>query len=42
MSAGREEIFGPVLCIKRVNSFAEGLKIMNAGRYANGSIISYS
>ena len=24
MSCGREEIFGPVLCIKRVNDFEEG------------------
>ncbi|OHD65795.1 MAG: methylmalonate-semialdehyde dehydrogenase (acylating) [Spirochaetes bacterium RBG_13_51_14] len=39
MSVGREEVFGPVLCIKRVNSFEEGLNIMNASRYANGSII---
>jgi malonate-semialdehyde dehydrogenase (acetylating)/methylmalonate-semialdehyde dehydrogenase len=39
MSVGREEIFGPVLCIKRVSSFEEGLKIMNASRFANGSVI---
>ena len=39
MSCGREEIFGPVVCVKRVNSFAEGLKIMNASRFANGSVI---
>lgn len=39
MSIGREEVFGPVLCIKRVNSFEEGLKIMNASRFANGSVI---
>ena len=39
MSVGREEIFGPVLCIKRVNSFEEGLKLMNASRFANGSVI---
>ena len=39
MSCGREEIFGPVLCIKRVNSFEEGLAIMNASRFANGSVI---
>jgi malonate-semialdehyde dehydrogenase (acetylating) / methylmalonate-semialdehyde dehydrogenase len=39
MTVGREEIFGPVLCIKRVNSFAEGLEIMNASRFANGSVI---
>lgn len=39
MSVGREEIFGPVVCIKRVNGFEEGLKIMNASRFANGSVI---
>jgi len=39
MSVGREEIFGPVVCIKRVEGFEEGLKIMNASRFANGSVI---
>jgi malonate-semialdehyde dehydrogenase (acetylating) / methylmalonate-semialdehyde dehydrogenase len=39
MAVGREEIFGPVLCFKRVNSFDEGLAIMNASRFANGSVI---
>jgi len=39
MSVGREEIFGPVLCIKRVNNFEEGLAIMNGSRFANGSVI---
>ena len=39
MSCGREEIFGPVLCIKRVDDFEQGLKIMNASRFANGSVI---
>lgn len=39
MSIGREEIFGPVLCIKRVDSFEEGLNIMNNSRFANGSVI---
>ena len=39
MSVGREEIFGPVLCIKRVDNFEEGLAIMNASRFANGSAI---
>jgi len=39
MSVGREEIFGPVLCIKRVDSFEEGLEVMNASRFANGSVI---
>ena len=39
MSVGDEEIFGPVLCIKRVKDFEEGLEIMNANRFANGSVI---
>lgn len=39
MSVGREEIFGPVLCIKRVECFEEGIAIMNASRFANGSVI---
>ena len=39
MSCGREEIFGPVLCIKRVDDFEQGLAIMNASRFANGSVI---
>ncbi len=36
---GDEEIFGPVTCIKRVKDFEEGLAIMNANRFANGSCI---
>ncbi len=39
MSVGREEIFGPVLCIKRVNDFEEGLAFINDSRFANGSVI---
>ena len=39
MSVGREEVFGPVLCIKRVDTFEEGLKIMNDNPFANGSVI---
>ena len=39
MSVGREEVFGPVLVIKRVDSFEEGIQIMNASRFANGSVI---
>ena len=39
MSIGTEEIFGPVLCIKRVKDFKEGLAVMNANPYANGSVI---
>lgn len=39
MSCGSEEIFGPVLCVKRVGSFEEGLQVMNNNRFANGSVI---
>jgi len=39
MSIGREEIFGPVLCVKRVENFEEGLTLMNNSRFANGSVI---
>lgn len=39
MSVGREEIFGPVLCIKRVEDFEEGITLMNNSRFANGSCI---
>lgn len=39
MEIGREEIFGPVLCIKRVKNFEEGLQVMNNSRFANGSVI---
>ncbi len=36
---GEEEIFGPVTSIKRVKDFEEGITIMNANRFANGSCI---
>ena len=39
MVIGKEEIFGPVLCVKRVKSFEEGLEIMNNNPFANGSVI---
>ena len=39
MSVGNEEIFGPVTCIKRVKKFEEGVELMNASRFANGSVI---
>lgn len=39
MSIGDREIFGPVLCIKRVKTFEEGLEIMNRNPFANGSVI---
>jgi len=39
MSVGESEIFGPVVAIKRVKNFEEGLKIMNGSPFANGSAI---
>ncbi|MDR2049732.1 MAG: aldehyde dehydrogenase family protein, partial [Treponema sp.] len=39
MTIGDSEVFGPVLCVKRVRDFAEGLEIMNANPFANGSVI---
>jgi malonate-semialdehyde dehydrogenase (acetylating)/methylmalonate-semialdehyde dehydrogenase len=39
MSVGNEEIFGPVTCIKRVKDFEEGIQVMNANQFANGSAI---
>ncbi len=39
MEIGDKEIFGPVTVIKRVKDFDEGLAIMNANPFANGSVI---
>jgi malonate-semialdehyde dehydrogenase (acetylating)/methylmalonate-semialdehyde dehydrogenase len=39
MSCGHEEAFGPVLFIKRVDDFEQGLAIMNNSRFANGSCV---
>lgn len=39
MTIGNYEIFGPVTLIKRVKDFEEGLSIMNANPFANGSVI---
>lgn len=39
MTVGTQEIFGPVLCVKRVKDFEEGLQIMNSNPFANGSVI---
>lgn len=35
----QEEIFGPVLCVVRVNSFEEGLSLINEHPYGNGTAI---
>ena len=39
MACGRDEVFGPVLYIKRVKSFDEGVEVINASEFANGSSI---
>jgi len=39
MDVGESEIFGPVLCVKRVKDFEEGLALMNRNPFANGSVI---
>ncbi|MGE5423571.1 MAG: CoA-acylating methylmalonate-semialdehyde dehydrogenase [Ignavibacteriales bacterium] len=39
MTIGESEIFGPVLCVKRVKDFEEGITLMNKSRFANGSVI---
>lgn len=39
MTVGDREIFGPVTVIKRVHDFEEGIEIMNANPFANGSCI---
>ena len=39
MTIGDEEIFGPVISVKRVRDFEHGLQVMNGNRFANGSVI---
>jgi malonate-semialdehyde dehydrogenase (acetylating)/methylmalonate-semialdehyde dehydrogenase len=39
MRIGIDEIFGPVLSVKRVKDFEDGLAVMNASEYGNGSSI---
>ena len=39
MTVGQDEIFGPVLCVKRCKDFEDGLRMMNDNRFANGSVI---
>ncbi|WP_327269491.1 CoA-acylating methylmalonate-semialdehyde dehydrogenase [Streptomyces sp. NBC_01218] len=37
--AYRDEIFGPVLCVLRVDTYEEGVALMNASPYGNGTAI---
>jgi malonate-semialdehyde dehydrogenase (acetylating)/methylmalonate-semialdehyde dehydrogenase len=39
MRCGWEEVFGPVLYVKRVKDFEEGIQTINNSRYANGASI---
>lgn len=39
MTIGSSEIFGPVLSIKRVKDFEEGITLMNDNEFGNGSVI---
>jgi len=39
MSCGNQEVFGPVLYIKRVGSFDEGVELINSSEFANGASI---
>ena len=39
ITVGDREIFGPVTLIKRVKTFEEGIALMNANPFANGSLI---
>ncbi|MFE5853852.1 CoA-acylating methylmalonate-semialdehyde dehydrogenase [Streptomyces sp. NPDC056500] len=37
--AYRDEIFGPVLCVLRAETYEEGLALINASQYGNGTAI---
>jgi len=39
MSVYTDEIFGPVLCVVRTDTYDEALKVINANPYANGTAI---
>jgi len=39
MAAYDEEIFGPVLSVARVDTYDEGLRLINANPYGNGTAI---
>ena len=39
MSAYTEEIFGPVLVVVRVQDLEEGIRLINANPYGNGTAI---
>ncbi len=39
MRCGWEEVFGPVLYVKRIRSFEEGVQLINRSEFANGASI---
>lgn len=39
MTCGNQEVFGPVLYVKRVKNFEEGLQLINSSEFANGATI---
>jgi malonate-semialdehyde dehydrogenase (acetylating)/methylmalonate-semialdehyde dehydrogenase len=39
MACGRDEVFGPVLYVKRVADFDEGVRVINESEFANGASI---
>jgi len=39
MTVYTDEIFGPVLCVARADTYEEGLALINSNRYANGTAI---
>jgi malonate-semialdehyde dehydrogenase (acetylating)/methylmalonate-semialdehyde dehydrogenase len=39
MTIYREEIFGPVLCVTRVDSLEDAIALVNANPYANGAAL---
>ncbi|MEM1410661.1 MAG: CoA-acylating methylmalonate-semialdehyde dehydrogenase, partial [Pseudomonadota bacterium] len=39
MKVYREEIFGPVLCVVRVNDFDEAMRLVDEHRYGNGACL---
>jgi malonate-semialdehyde dehydrogenase (acetylating) / methylmalonate-semialdehyde dehydrogenase len=39
MDIGREEVFGPVLCVIRATTLDEAIRVVNASRFGNGTSI---
>jgi malonate-semialdehyde dehydrogenase (acetylating)/methylmalonate-semialdehyde dehydrogenase len=39
MACGRDEVFGPILFVKRVAGFDEGIELINNSEFANGASI---